>query len=254
MTLIDPLTLAALVAAIGLAGIVNGAIGFGFALLAVNALALVVDARNAVIVMSILAPIVSGFQLWHHRNRRGLAARLRVLIAAGVAGTLIGTQLLVLLAPAVISLVLGVFTLWFVLDSLRTERPPLAGTTQRWLAPVAGLVGGTTNGAIGASGPVFGTYLTAIGLRGADFAFSISLAFFTMAIARIGLLGALGQYTQVLLFVGFGLAVPAILAQQVGLWYRGRLPDRTVYRAVLVVLAVAGTNLVWRAVTALATG
>jgi uncharacterized membrane protein YfcA len=75
-----------------------------------------------------------------------------------------------------------------------------------------------------------------------------------MAIARIGLLGALGQYTQVLLLVGFGLAVPAILAQQVGLWYRGRLPDRTVYRAVLVVLAVAGTNLVWRAVTALAAG
>jgi len=254
VTEIDPLTLAALVAAIGLAAVINGAIGFGFALLAVNALAVVVDARNAVIVMSILAPIVSGFQVWHHRARRGLAARLKVLIVAGVVGTLFGTQLLVLLAPAVISLVLGLFTLWFVVDSLRSERPPLAGTTQRWLAPLAGLVGGTSNGAIGASGPVFGTYLTAIGLRGADFAFAISLAFFTMAIARIGLLSVLGQYTQVLLLVGFGLAVPAILAQQVGLWYKGRLPDRTVYRAVLVVLAAAGVNLLWRAATALATG
>ena len=254
MTQIEPPTLVALVALIGLAAVINGAIGFGFALLAVNALAVIVDARNAVIVMSILAPIVSGFQLWHHRDRRGLAARLRVLIGAGVAGTLVGTQLLVLLAPAVISLALGLFTLWYVLDSLRTERPPLAGATQRWLAPVAGLIGGTSNGAIGASGPVFGTYLTAIGLRGADFAFAISLAFFTMSIARVGLLVALGQYSQVLLVVGFGLAVPAILAQRVGLWYKGRLPERTLYRAILVVLAVAGLNLLWRAAGALLAG
>jgi uncharacterized membrane protein YfcA len=97
---------------------------------------------------------------------------------------------------------------------------------------------------------VFGTYLTAIGLRGPDFAFAISMAFFSLSLARIGLLVALDQYTSLLVAVGFGLAVPSIVAQRVGLWLKGRVPDGILYRAVLVVLFVAGLNLLWRAALA----
>jgi uncharacterized protein len=243
----EPAALAALVGLVVVAAFINGTIGFGFALLAVNALAFIFGAKSGVIVMSVLAPIVSGLQLWHHRRRRSLARRLGAMIAGGVVGTLIGTQLLVFLPAAIISLALGLFTIGYVLDSLRAERPPIGGATQRWLGPVAGVVGGTSNGALGASGPVFGTYLTAIGLRGADFAFAISMAFFSLALVRIGLLAALGQYTLELVAVGLALAVPSVLGQQAGLSFKGRLPERTLYRAVLIVLLVAGLNLLWRA-------
>jgi len=248
---IEPLAIAALLVLILVAAFVNGTIGFGFALLAVNALAFIFGAKSGVIVMSVLAPIVSGFQAWHHRDRRGLARRLWAMIAGGIAGTLIGTQLFVFLPAAIISLALGLFTIGYVVDSLRAERPPIGGATQRWLGPIAGLIGGTSNGALGASGPIFGTYLTAIGLRGADFAFAISMAFFTLALARIGLLAVLGQYTMELVAVGLGLALPSILAQQLGLWFKGRLPEGMLYRAVLGVLLVAGLNLLWRAATSL---
>lgn len=243
----EPVAIAALGSLMVVAAFINGTIGFGFALLAVNALAFIFGAKSGVIVMSVLAPIISGLQLWHHRDRRGLARRLGAMISGGIAGTLIGTQLLVFLPAAVISLALGLFTVGYVVDSLRTERPPIGGATQRWLGPIAGVIGGTSNGALGASGPVFGSYLTAIGLRGADFAFAISMAFFTLALARIGLLAALGQYTMELVAVGLGLALPSILGQQVGLWFKGRVPERTLYRAVLVILLVAGLNLLWRA-------
>lgn len=250
MTSVDPIALVALVALVAFAAVINGTIGFGFALLAVNALALIFGARSGVIIMSILAPLVSGLQVWHHRDRRAVVGRVRPMIAAGLAGSIVGTQLLVILPPAAISLALGLFTIYYVVDSLRTVRPPLSHATQRWLGPVAGLIGGTTNGALGASGPVFGTYLIAIGLRGADFAFAISIAFFSMSLARIGALVALQQYTWLLLAVGLGLAVPSIAAQRVGLWLKGRVPDAILYRAVLVVLFVAGLNLLWRAALA----
>lgn len=243
----EPLALAALASLMVVAAFVNGTIGFGFALLAVNVLAFIFGAKSGVIVMSILAPIISGLQVWHHRDQRGLARRLAAMIAGGVAGTLVGTQLFVFLPAAVISLALGLFTIGYVVDALRAERPPIGRATQRWLGPVAGLIGGTSNGALGASGPIFGTYLTAIGLRGADFAFAISMAFFTLSLARIGLLAVLGQYTMELVAVGLGLALPSIFGQQVGLWFKGRLPERTLYRAVLIVLLVAGLNLLWRA-------
>lgn len=254
MTSIEPIVIVALVALVSIAAVVNGTIGFGFALLTVNAFALIFGAKNGVILMSILAPIVSGLQLWHHRERRSLAARLRVMIVAALIGTLVGTQLLVILPGAVISLALGLFTIWFVIDALRVERPPLTGTTQRWLGPIVGLVGGTSNGALGASGPVFGTYLAAIGLRGAEFAFAISMVFFSMSVIRMGFLAVLGQYSALLVGVGLALALPSILAQRVGLWFKGRLPEATLYRAVLIVLFVAGLNLLWRAAQAFAAG
>ncbi len=245
---VDPLAATALVALILLAAFINGTIGFGFALLAVNALALVLDARNGVIAMSAITPMVSGLQSWHHRRHLPIVRRLRTLLIWALAGNVIGTVLLVNLPAPVISLALGLFTVWFAIDSLRRDRPPVSGAAERRLGPVAGVVGGISNGALGASGPIFGTYLTAIGLRGTEFAFAISIAFFVMSILRIGLLATFGQYTVALLVLSLTLAVPAILGQRVGFWYRGRLSTRTLHRAVLVLLLLAGANLVVRAV------
>jgi uncharacterized membrane protein YfcA len=251
MPLADPALLVILAVLVSIAALVNGMVGFGFALLAINALALVLPAKDGVIVMSLLAPLMSGSQLWHHRARLGIVRRTRGLIIGALIGSIIGTQLLVILPAAVVSLALGVFTLWFVVSSLRAERPPLAHATQRWLGPVAGVVGGITNGALGASGPVFGTYLTAIGLRGVEFAVAISFAFFTMGILRAGLLVVLDQFTTVLIVIAATLAVPSIVVQRLGFHLQGRLPRATIYRAVLIVLTIGGLNLVWRGLTAL---
>jgi uncharacterized membrane protein YfcA len=243
----EPLAFGVLLVLIVVAGFINGTIGFGFALLAVNALALVLDPKAGVIAMSLITPVISGLQTWHHRDRLPLARRLQSMLIGGVVGTALGTQLLVLLPPVAIGAALGLFTVWFVLDSLRRRRPPLTGTTQRWLGPVAGFLGGLSNGALGASGPVFGTYLVAIGLRAADFAFGISLVFFLMGIVRVGLLSTLGQYTPPLIIIGLALAVPAVLAQYVGLWFKGRVPAEALYRGVLLFLFLAGANLLLRA-------
>lgn len=240
-----------LIGLISIAAIVNGMVGFGFALLAVNALALVLDAKSGVIVMSLLAPLMSGLQLWHHRRGLSIDRRLWSMLGAALVGSIIGTQLLIVLPAEAVSIALGAFTLYFVLSSIRRERPPMTHATQRWMGPVAGAVGGISNGALGASGPVFGTYLAAIGLRGAAFTIAISTAFFTMGLLRVGMLGALGQYTVPLLTLAAVLAVPAILLQRIGFHLQGRLDKATIYRAVLVVLAIGGVNLLVRGILGL---
>ena len=239
-----------LVGLVSISALVNGMVGFGFALLAVNALALVLDAKDGVIVMSLVAPLMSGLQLWHHRRRLGVGRRLRPLIAGALLGSLIGVQLLVLLPAEAVTLALGAFTIWYVLTSLR-ERPPMAAARQRWLAPIVGVGGGVANGALGASGPVFGTYLTAIGLRGAEFAVAISIVFFVMGVVRVGLLAAFDQYSTTTVSVALLIALPAILSQRVGFHLQGRLDRATIYRAVLVVLAIGGINLLWRGIDGL---
>jgi uncharacterized membrane protein YfcA len=248
---LEPMIVVALVAATLGAAFVNGVIGFGFALLAVNALAAVLGAKDGIVVLSLLTPLVSGLQMWRYRRHQGLARRIRVLVLTAILGTILGARILVLLPGFVISIALGLFTAFDALVELRGRRPPIASATERRLAPLAGFVGGVTNGTLGAAGPVLGSYLIAIGLRGAEFAFAISVVFFSMSIARTAVLAGLGQYTSPILLLGLLLLVPSVLGQRVGFWLRGRLPATTVERAVLVLLLVASLNLLYRGVEGL---
>lgn len=240
---IEPHVLMGLVLIVAIGAFVNGMIGFGFALLAVNALASVLGAKQGVVVMSLLTPTISGYQLWHNRRYLATWARLRSLLLGAVAGSFVGAQLLVLLPGWAIALALGAFTAEFVVETMRRERPPLALGTERRLAPIAVLVSGTTNGALGASGPVVGSYLIAIGLRGREFAFGISLVFFIQGLMRGALFLTLGQYTIPLVIAAATLIVPSMVGQQVGLLFQGRLNAAMFQRVVLVVLLISSVNM-----------
>jgi uncharacterized membrane protein YfcA len=248
---LDPAVVVALVAASFGAAFVNGVIGFGFALLAVNALAAVLGAKDGIIVLSLLTPLVSGLHVWRYRVHSATVSRLSTLVLAAVLGTVLGARILVLLPGSVISLALGLFTAFDALIELRGRRAPLATGTERRLAPVAGFVGGISNGTLGAAGPVLGTYLIAIGLRGGQFAFAISVVFFAMSIVRTAVLAGLGQYTSAIGLLGLILLVPSVVGQRVGFWLRGRLPAPTVERAVLGLLLLASLNLLYRGVEGL---
>jgi uncharacterized membrane protein YfcA len=243
---LDPFVMATLVVAAALAALVNGVIGFGFALLAVIVFANLLGPKEAVILMSLITPLIAGLQLLRYRRFRPTWRRFRPLLAGAIAGSIVGAPLLVVLPGPIVAVALGLFTIYYVLTSVREDRPPLAGTTERRLAPVAGFVGGVTNATIGASGPVFGAYLVALGLRGSEFAFAISLSFFTMSVLRLSILGLLGQYTLPVVAAALVLFVPSVTFQRIGFWLHDRVPTRRLHRLVLVVLLVASANLLWR--------
>lgn len=248
---LSPVILLALVAFMFGAAFVNATIGFGFALLAVNVLAVILGAKDGIIVLSLMTPVVSGLQVWHFRAYRATARRLRVLILAALVGTAIGSQILVFLPGYLISLALGLLTVFDVFVELRGRRSPLGPGAERRLAPVAGFVGGVSNGALGASGPVFGSYLVAIGLRGGAFVLGISAVFFAMSLIRNVVLAGLGQYTTGVLALALILLIPSLAGQRLGFWLRGRLPAHIVERAVLILLLVASLNLLYRGVEGL---
>jgi uncharacterized membrane protein YfcA len=111
---------------------------------------------------------------------------------------------------------------------------------------LAGFVSGTTNGAIGASGPIIGSFLLAIGLRAREFVFGISTVFMFQGVTRGSLFALFGQYTTPIVLTAVALLAPALIGQQVGLRLRGRLDARTFKRILLVVLFVSSLNLVAR--------
>jgi uncharacterized membrane protein YfcA len=246
MTSIDPALLALLIAFILVGAMVNGLIGMGFSLIAVNIIAVALGTKEAVIVMTIVTPVTSGYQLWLNRSAAPLWLRLRPIILGAFVGSLVGAQILVVAPAWVISLALGGFTVQFVVDRLRKDRPTMESARERRMGPFVGFVSGTTGGALGASGPVIGSFLLAIGLRGKEFVFAISLLFLLQGLFRGSLFALNGQYSEAVVLSGLAILVPALLGQQFGLRLRGRLDARMFQRILLAVLLISSANLLIR--------
>jgi uncharacterized membrane protein YfcA len=198
--------------------------------------------------MSLIVPPLISVQLIHHRAFRGVLRRMLTFIAAALVGSAVGVQLLILLPGFVLSLALGLFGLWFLSNAARSEPMQIPPHAERIVAPGAGLVAGMLNGGLGASGPVVGSYLLAIGLKHREFVFAMSSAFAAMGVLRMSLLFALGQYTMQLVLLAAALFVPSVLGQQAGFALQDRISRVAFQRVIVLLLLVASGALLVRGV------
>ncbi len=230
-----------------LAGIANGASGIAFAQIMAAGLALVVEPRTAIALLSIMVPVTATVQMLHRRGTaRVSAARLGPLLAGGLVGVPIGVALLTYLPPNTMALILGAFTLLFVAWSVRSIPFEVAPSRERFVAPLVGIVAGICNGAVGASGPVVASYLLVLGLPAPVFTFTASALFFSMSLFRLVNLTAIGQITLTTVGGGLLLLAPALAGQSLGIWLQGRLPKATFRRLVLALLALLAVGLIGR--------
>jgi uncharacterized membrane protein YfcA len=243
---VDPLLLGIMIISLFIGGMVNGLIGLGFALFALNFLAVALGTKAGILVMSLLGPFPAGYQMWRTRAQWRTWVRLRSLLAGAVVGSLVGTPLLVLLPVWVISIGLGLVTLQFVVDQAVRSGPPISAGVERRLAPIAGFFSGLSNGALGAAGPVAGSFLLSLGLRGPEFVFGISTVFTFLSVLRVLLFGVAGQYTQELLLISAALLIPSMGGQAIGLRLQGRANPKVFKRVLLAVLFVGSVSLLLR--------
>lgn len=246
---IDQGLVAALAAIMLSASVLNGIAGFGFALVAVAAMAVVVEPKPAIVIMSLITPVLVSAQMHYHWAFRGVVKRLPAVLLGATVGAIGGTQLLIVLPGYVLAIALALFALWYVLDSWRREPRTIAANTERRIAPGVGLVAGVTNGSLGASGPILGSYLIAIGLRGREFIFAISTVFAVMSAVRIPNLMAASEYTMPIVLLGLALTVPAYLGQRAGFWLQRRLSPVRFQQAIQVILFIASAYLLYSGIT-----
>ena len=228
------------------AGAVNGATGLGFAIVSGSVLALVMDAKTAVVMLSVMVPVLSMIQLFRHRAEVKHIRRLLPIFVGGLVGVPVGTYLLAILSPSAVTLCLGVFTVVYVLTSVFKLRLAVAPRWEPLCSPLVGLTGGISSGAIGVAGPILASYLLALNVPAGTFVFSLAMMFEANSLTRLLSLITLQQLTPALLGLSLGLIPPAVLGLLTGMWLQSRLPRKGFQRAVLAVLFVNGINLILR--------
>lgn len=242
-----------MLAVVLLAGAVNGIAGFGFALVGTMALASILDPSSAVVfmVLPVVAVNLSLVRELSAEDLRTCGRRFTPLVAAALAGTLLGMWLLDHVPDGPLRLVLGLVTLAFVVSSQRAI--PVPGLTRVKRAcfvesthvmvvvgAVSGLLFGGTN-----VGVQLVAYLKSFDLSHGVFVGVVAMVFLGLNGVRVVAAGALGMYPD-LWFLGASaaVAVPAWTGVAVGRRFRHRVGDRTKRVVVFAVLAAVGARLV----------
>ena len=225
----DPWFYAVAVPAVLLMGISKSGFGAGFGALATPLMALAVPVPQAAAIMLPVLAVIDAFGLLA-LARQADRALLRLLLPAGLLGTVLGTLLFgIVSAPRVAGLV-GALTLVFL--AVRVFFPPKADAPPpaRWKGVALGTVSGFTSFVAHAGGPPIGFYV--LPLRLAPVVFTATMAVFFAAInlskwvpyAWLGLIDARNLLTSLVLLpvapLGVWIGVRIVRVIEPVLFYR----------------------------------
>ena len=240
----DPWFYAVAVPAVLLMGLSKTGIGSGFGALATPLLAVAVPVPQAAAIMLPLLLVMDAVglqQLWRHRDR----ALLRLLLPAGLVGTLVGTLLFGVFSTRAVSGVVGALTLLFLAQRLFFPPHADAPPPPRALGMALGVAAGFSSFVAHAGSPPANAYV--LPLRLSPIVYSATMAVFFAALnlskwipyAWLGLIDLRNMATSLVLMP---LAPIGVFA---GVWLARRMQPVWFYRCAYVGMLLAGLKLLW---------
>lgn len=240
----DPGFYAVAVPAVLLMGLAKAGIGAGFGALAVPLMALAVPVPQAAAIMLPLLAIMDAIgigALFRHVER----PLLRLLLPAGLLGTVIGTLLFGLLSAKVVAAVVGGITLAFL--AIRLVFPPRADAPPppRWLGFMLGTVSGFTSFVAHAGSPPVSFYVLPLKLAPLVFTATMAVFFAVVNASKWAPYAWLGLIDLTNMTTSLALAPVAPIGVWLGVRYLRRVPQHLFYRLFNAGLLVTGVKLLW---------
>ncbi|MDQ2095919.1 sulfite exporter TauE/SafE family protein [Rhodalgimonas zhirmunskyi] len=228
------------------AGVVKGMVGFALPLILISGLSSLVEPKLALaglILPTVLLNLWQGF-------RQGIGPALhslksfRIFIIVGGVMLAISAQMVRVISPGAMFILIGVPVTFFTALQLLGWRPHLRPDQKPLAEGIVGAIAGAMGGFSGTWGPPTVLFLTALDtpkldqvrIQGVLYA----LGSLVLLVAHIGS-GVLRSETMPFAFV---MLPTAILGMALGLQLQDRIDQRAFQRATLVVLFLAGLNLI----------
>ena len=179
----DPWFYAVAVPAVLLTGVSKSGFASGFGALAVPLLAVVVPVPQAAAIMLPLLLVMDGAglqRLWRERD----PALLRLLLPAGLLGTLVGTLLFGVFAQDTVSGVVGALTLLFLAQRLLFPPHAEAAPPPRALGFALGIASGFTSFVAHAGSPPINAYVLSLRLPPITYAATMAVFFAAVNLSK----------------------------------------------------------------------
>ena len=232
-----------------LAAFVKGALGFAMPMIMVSGLAAFLSPEIALAALILPTVITNGFQAFRDGVGAAISTIKRYRWYLGVGGICLvaSGQLVRVIDERVLFGMIGFPIVAFGFLQLAGIRPQIPEHRQRAAEIGLGTVSGIVGGVSGVWGPPLVLYLTATGtakgdqLRALGVAFGLGAVLLLLTHLQTGVLNA-----RTLPFSA-ALVLPALVGMRLGQRVHDRLDQEAFRRVTLVVLIVAGLNLVRRA-------
>lgn len=233
----------------GLAGIVQGTVGFGFGLVAMSTLPLWMDIKEAVPVVALLCLVVNATLTW--RLRKHLSwNRIGPLLIGSLAGVPAGVFLFATLDPNWLLVGLGFALLfvavqqtWFAPQGKDTEVRPVWGG-------VAGLVSGVLGGAFNTGGPPVVMYVGVQSWSKEDTVATLQGFFLSTCVLQISLFVARGTVGMQQVQSAGTLLVAALIGVAIGQFLFHRVNQERFRALLLLGIGILGCSLVYKGLNA----
>jgi hypothetical protein len=208
----DPLILIALLVAVLIAALTQGTTGFGFALVAVPPMTILVD-PEIVVPALLVQTLMTGTLILIHARKHVRIRRMGLLSLSGVAGVPAGTAILVVLDAEPLRVIIGVIVVAAALAMMAGFRKTLRNELVASV-PV-GFVSGTLGASTGLSGPPVIFFYTNQSLDIREFRANIVAHFQIMNIVAIPIYIYSGLFTDETLLLSAQL-LPATFVGVIG--------------------------------------
>jgi uncharacterized protein len=240
----DPWFYAVAIPAVLLTGLSKSGFAAGFGSLATPLMALTLPVPQAAAIMLPLLLVMDAVgiqQLWRERDR----ALLRLLVPAGLLGTVVGTVLFGVMSRQTVSAVVGGMTLLFLAQRLLF---PPRGDVPRHAKPlgfVLGIASGFTSFVAHAGGPPIHAYVLPLRLPPITFTATMAVFFGAVNLSKwipytwLGLIDARNMTTSLVLMPLAPLGVWA------GVWLARRIQSTWFYRLAYAGMFLTGVKLLW---------
>jgi uncharacterized membrane protein YfcA len=228
---LSPALLAWVAGVILIAGLLQGALGFGFPFVATPLIALVTDMRTAVV--AVLLPTLATIcvALFSSGPLTATLARFWAMPLYAMLGAAAGTWVFVSAPEAPYTLVLALLTLFYLsLDYLGRADWPVVRRHERAFAPLSGLTSGIFEGTANVAAPPLIIYYLALGLTPVMLVQALNICFLVGKTTQLSILATRGgagldEWLATLPLVAIGVA-----GSLVGVRIRDRI-DAAVFRA-----------------------
>jgi uncharacterized protein len=238
-------TALALIGMVTFAALTQSTAGFGFSLMLVPLLSLLIGPKDTVVVANVLSFVLDVALL--SRLRQHVEWRLgSTLFAGAVVGMPIGLLLLIWLSPAGLQILIAVMVIVFTLLLMRGLRLHDAG---RGGDLFTGLVSGILNTSTSMSGPPVVLYLQGKSVPPLRFRATLTAYFGAISLIAVVLLASTGHFTETVGTASL-LAIPALIAGgYAGNWLHYRVPERLFRRLIYAILFVSAFSALAGALT-----
>ena len=228
-------------------GVTKGFAGSGLPTVSVASMAVVIDVPTAVALMPIPLLVANARQAFRGGYMRNAMRRFWPLLVCLPFGTVLGVKVLTGIDARTVSGLVGAILVAFALLSQVRFEWRVSARRDRQLQPLVGLGAGVIGGISSIFAPLIVMHLMSLRLPKDEFVGTVGLAYLVGIVPMILALAAFGRLGQTETLWGAAALVPVLAGMFLGERLRGHFSETLFRRCLLVLLLLAGLNLIVQA-------